>query len=254
MTDIDLRLGDWRDVLADVECDALICDPPYGARTHRGHNAGADMVRAMPIPIMRQSLDYAHLTPGDVRAFVEHWAPRTRGWMCIMTSHDLVMPWLDSMEAAGRYSFAPLPVIQKRPRLGGDGPASWCVWLVVSRPRKRAFSTWGCLPGAYDSQPARYPGITGGKPLALMRAIVGDYTDPGDVVCDPCAGYATTLVAARELGCRAVGAEMDEATHARAMERIAHPWQPYQHPRAGAYEAKRNRRAQTDLFSGRVDP
>ena len=30
---IDLRLGRWQDVLADVTtCDAVICDPPYSAR------------------------------------------------------------------------------------------------------------------------------------------------------------------------------------------------------------------------------
>lgn len=29
----ELRLGDYREVLADVTCDALITDPPYSART-----------------------------------------------------------------------------------------------------------------------------------------------------------------------------------------------------------------------------
>jgi 23S rRNA G2445 N2-methylase RlmL len=38
---IELRLGDWREVLADVEPDAVITDPPYSERTHSGHNAGA---------------------------------------------------------------------------------------------------------------------------------------------------------------------------------------------------------------------
>lgn len=30
----DLRLGRYQDVLADVECDAVIADPPYSERTH----------------------------------------------------------------------------------------------------------------------------------------------------------------------------------------------------------------------------
>lgn len=44
MSAIDLRLGDWREVLADVDaCDSLICDPPYSERTDAGYrtNPGA---------------------------------------------------------------------------------------------------------------------------------------------------------------------------------------------------------------------
>ena len=40
---VELRCGDYRDVLADVEPDAVITDPPYGARTHTGQRtAGRD--------------------------------------------------------------------------------------------------------------------------------------------------------------------------------------------------------------------
>lgn len=42
---IELRLGDYREVLADVEADAVITDPPYSERTHKGHDAGVDAVR-----------------------------------------------------------------------------------------------------------------------------------------------------------------------------------------------------------------
>ncbi len=77
---IDLRLGDWKKALADVETvDAIICDPPYGARTH------------------------------DVKAFVKSWSPRCSGWFVAMTSHDLLPVYAAALEAAGRYVFAPLP-------------------------------------------------------------------------------------------------------------------------------------------------
>jgi site-specific DNA-methyltransferase (adenine-specific) len=248
MTDIDLRLGGWRDVLADVECDALICDPPYGARTHKGHNEAEKQVRTLTGQATRQAIGYAHWAPDDVSAFVSSWSPRVRGWMCAMTSTDLIPHWIDAYEASGRYAFAPVGILQKRPRLLGDGPASWLVYMMVSRPKKRAFSTWGCLPGVYEAPTVSYPGISGAKPLSLMRAIVGDYTSPGDVVCDPCAGYATTLVAARDLGCHAIGAEIDPATHARASKRLTEPWQQYPHPRAEANAARARRGAQITLF------
>ena len=43
-TMIDLRLGDYREVMQDVEPDAVIVDPPYGARTHAGHRDGVASV------------------------------------------------------------------------------------------------------------------------------------------------------------------------------------------------------------------
>ena len=54
-----------------------------------------------------------------------------------------------------------------------------------------------------------------------MRALIRDYSRPGDLVCDPCAGGGTTLLAAVQTGRRAVGSEMDPQTHAKAVQRLA---------------------------------
>ena len=48
------------------------------------------------------------------------------------------------------------------------------------------------------------------KPEALMRAILEDWTDPGEHVIDLTAGSGTTLVCAVRLGRSAVGIELDE--------------------------------------------
>jgi DNA modification methylase len=65
--------------------------------------------------------------------------------------------------------------------------------------------------------------VVGSKPLWLMRALVRDYSRPGDLVCDPCAGGGTTLAAARAEGRRSVGAELDPETWRKACERLAKP-------------------------------
>ena len=57
--------------------------------------------------------------------------------------------------------------------------------------------------------------------MSLMRAIVRDYSRPGDLICDPTAGLATTGVAALTMGRRFVGAEMDPETHAKGAKRLA---------------------------------
>ncbi len=217
---IDLRLGRWQDVLNDGVFDAVLTDPPYGGRTHEGWNAGAEQAVGVTGQEVRAEIDYASWTPDNVVEFVDNFAPRTRGWFGAMTSHDLVMPFIEAFERHGRFAFAPVTIIQKRPRLLGDGPSSWTVYLCVSRPRTIEFSRWGCLPGSYFSETAR-DGVAGGKPLGLMRSIVRDYTREGDVVCDPFSGGGTTALACRETGRAFVGAEMDRAHHAIAMSRLA---------------------------------
>lgn len=217
MSEIDLRLGRWQDVLADVEVDALICDPPYGERTHEGSKPRReDGANA-------RALDYAPWGRRSVYEFVHHWHGRTRGWIVAMTSHDLIPHWEAAYAEVGRLCFAPLPILN-RPlvRLTGDGPGSGAVWMVVARPRTREMARWGSLPPWYirgkgDTDSPRI----GGKPLGLMRDIVRDYSRPGDLVCDPFAGGGTTLAAALLEGRRAIGAEMDPDAHAVAISRLS---------------------------------
>ncbi len=223
-----IKLGDWREVLADVEeCDAVICDPPYGARTHDGHDDAVEQVKGVTGQAERRALSYSCWTRSDVSEFVEAWKDRNRGWFACLTSHDLIPAWEDAYQAAGLYSFAPVPWISKRPRLLGDGPSSWACYAMVARPRNEEFLRWGCLPGAYLPFPGskeQMPRI-GGKPVWLMRAIVRDYTRPGDLVVDPCAGAGTTLIAAEEEGRRAIGAEIDPEAYEIAAARLGAPVQ-----------------------------
>jgi site-specific DNA-methyltransferase (adenine-specific) len=239
MTDVDLRLGDWREVLADVErVDAVIVDAPYSARTHGGHDwvkSISERSKRHGRKVSRRQLSYSAWGEDDVNALVDHWGERCGGWFVSLTDHVLAPYWSSAMEMpenGGRYVFAPLPFVARgaRVRLSGDGPSSWTTWIVVGRPATRAFAKWGTLPGAYVLPPGendlhatirKDTFVTGGKPLWLMRQLVRDYTRPGDTVCDPCSGAATTALACRLEGRRFVGAEVDPATHAKAMARLA---------------------------------
>lgn len=226
----DLRHGRWQDVLADVTCDAFISDPPYGARTHAGQKHARHDGAVGSLAVSEAGLGYTHLTPEQVAEIVAHWSPRTLGWFCAFTSHDLIAAYSDALDAAGRYVFAPIACVQTgmNVRLAGDGPSNWTCWLVVARPR--TMRAWGTLPGAYVGNPCDVgiPGrgvVAGSKPLWLMRAIVRDYSRPGDLVCDPYAGGGTTALACLTEGRRAIGAEVDPDTHAKATARLS-TWQP----------------------------
>lgn len=141
------------------------------------------------------------------------------GWVVVMTDHVLAMPIQSSMEQAGRYAFAPLPwyVPGSRVRLVGDGPSSWVTWIVVSRTAKQV--RWGTLPGGYMQSGSQHH--MGGKPEELMRAIVLDYSKDGETILDPFMGSGTTLVAAKRLGRKAIGIELNEAYCEVAAKRLA---------------------------------
>lgn len=213
----ELRCGDFREALADVVANALISDPPYSQRTHEGALNATTLERGVN--------EYGAWSESDVVAFVDFWASRTRDWMVVHTDDVLGPIFLREMAAAGRYVFPLLPVLQQQPRVCGDGPSQHGHYLAVSRPKQKRFLRWGSLPGWYE---ARRDGsnVRGGKPLDLMRAIVRDYSRPGDVVCDPCAGGGTSLLAAVMEGRRAIGSEMDPKHFSIARKRLERGYTP----------------------------
>jgi site-specific DNA-methyltransferase (adenine-specific) len=230
---IDLRLGRWQDVLADVGMvDAVITDPPYSKRTHDGHDDGASLAnggvwdrsdgkqdRRRP----RNEISYESWGAPEIHELISSWVPRCDGWVVALSDSDLCGLYRTYFEIYGRTGFQPLPCVIRgmTVRLAGDGPSSWAVYANVARPR--SLSKWGTTPGAYVGGQGERAHI-GGKPLWLMRALIRDYTKPGDLIVDPCAGAATTLIAAAMEGRRAIGAEQDPETHAKAMRRIAAGW------------------------------
>lgn len=58
------------------------------------------------------------------------------------------------------------------------------------------------------------------KPVPLMGFLIENSTDPGEVVCDPFAGSASTAIAALGLGRKFVGWEVDPKTYEIAQTRL----------------------------------
>lgn len=224
---VDLRLGDWREVLADVmECDAVITDPPFSRRTHEGQRHGRKDPRYCDPQIhpllSSRGLSYDFIDEDGVNEIVDRWAPITRKWFGALTSHDLVRFYEAGMKRHGRTEFIPVPCVQefRNVRLAGDGAASWTDYLTTARPPSLK---WRALHGAYygpsfdDGENAldrsKRP-TAGGKPLWLMRKIIRDYTSANDLVIDPYGGRFTTAVACALEGRRCITCERDTTTYA----------------------------------------
>ena len=68
--------------------------------------------------------------------------------------------------------------------------------------------------------------VVGGKPLALMAAIVRDYSRPGDLIVDPFCGSGTTALAAAMEGRRCITSEEKPEHYAIAKRRLDRGYQP----------------------------
>lgn len=216
--------GDCMEILPHIMANHIITDPPYSERTHSGHDATANGHKGEgKDSSIRKEIGYGCLSKNSVSALSKLFDRSCDGWIVWMSDHVLVPCIEESLKQQERYVFAPLPYVApgSRVRLSGDGPSSWTIWITVSRTSKQ--SKWGTLPGAYVSgkgwnSDRKY---MGGKPLRLMSAIIRDYSRPGDIVMDPFMGSGTTLRAAKDLGRKAIGIDIEEEACEIAAKRMA---------------------------------
>lgn len=91
--------------------------------------------------------------------------------------------------------------------------------LLLYRDKLPKFNNNGkmifnCLPFQRDTEtPKIHPTQ---KPIKLLEFLIRIFTDPGDVVIDPCAGSGSTLIAAANLGRKAYGFEIKKDFYKKA--------------------------------------
>ena len=228
-----LMLGDCLAILPTLEgVDCVISDPPFSARTHDGHDTGAESANKRlgeaftradgriekPSYGTRNAITYAAWTAVEVRAICQALPPK--GWACFITDHTLARDWERELNEVGRYVFAPVPCVTpgRSVRLTGDGPSSWTDWLIPSRTK--AEIKWGTLRGFYEGKRGQIEHM-GGKPIGMMGKIVEDYSREGDTVLDFCMGACTTGVACLRTGRNFIGIEIDPKHFETACDRMA---------------------------------
>lgn len=191
---VTLYHGDCREITAWLDADVLVTDPPYGIGWRRGVKLGRG-------------------DAGHVGIANDHDT----------TARDAVLAlWGNAKPGLvfGSFHGSPPPhrhllVYRKAPDAGVVGSTTgWRrdvepIYLVGAWPRRSArwssvlsTSTNGAggLAARYDHPHA--------KPLDVMEQLI-DACPPG-VIADPFAGSGSTLVAARNLGRRAIGVELEE--------------------------------------------
>jgi len=248
-----LYCADFRAVTLDAgSVAAVVTSPPYnvGLDYHAGDDCldwarywdlAADAARVMAGTLVeggRAWINTAVSIPADPSATGSH-SGRT-GKARVMLAHR----WADTLEAAGLSLVDQVAWCSPR----GAGTA-WGSWASPAAPNLRGdwesllvacrgdwersappdavdwrdsvggwaslcSTVWQISPAHRDGHPAPFP-------AELARRAIRLSAWPGEVVLDPFAGSGTTLLAARQLGRRAIGVECSERYCELAVSRLA---------------------------------
>ena len=194
--------GDCREILPmlALEPDLVVTDPPYGVkeRTERG-KAGRGRSKYALGPARNFAPvhgDDEAYDPTPILGFkrlitfgANHYAdkmPPSPSW--------IVWDKLDGLRSKRGFGF-------------NDNGDAEMAWSNLGGPVRIVSHRWMGL--TRDSEKERHVHPTQ-KPVYLFSVLIGHYTEVGHLVLDPYMGSGPVLVAAKALGRRAIGIEIEE--------------------------------------------
>ena len=208
--------GDCREILPTLApVDLVMADPPYSLSVESNHeNRRGKGTRRLDF--FEGDQDWAAMTSAvvDRIAMASVLAPAIYVWC----GHRQFGPIVDDLESRGwRTRFlvwrkaCPVPA---PPGVGWDSAAELCVY-GFRNGRKWTPPTGTKVPNVIDADSYRHgqPGKVDHptqKPTQTATIPIAFSTHAGDTVLDPFMGSGTTLRAAKDLGRKAIGIEIEE--------------------------------------------
>lgn len=222
--------ADARELLPQLTWDAIVADPPYGTGWYE---TDTDVTREL-VPLVQRGracvFGYAERlvrlcllaqvvpsewitwwpTNGACRGFNLSGARNESEAIAFFGTHRVALLREPRSEASKRVlKYEHASPAHARQLLSNGDPAS-----------RRVSDVWRyAAPGLGFLGSQRVH--TNEKPLALMRRLVEAEAAPGELVLDPFMGSGTTLRAAKDLGRRAIGIELEERHCETAARRLS---------------------------------
>lgn len=186
--------------------ECVITDPPYDSMTHEG---------AIGVSIDFEPLE----SPAKTAEFLLRFSSRWCLAFCALEQ-------LGEYKRGSNGSWVRAGVwdrVINMPQMSGDRPAQGAEGIAIFHPEGK--KSWN---GGGKAAIWRVPFEERGfklhpteKPLRLIKELVGLFSDAGESVLDPFMGSGTTLIAAKDLGRRAIGIEIEEKYCEIAAKRLS---------------------------------
>ena len=204
--------------LIDNSIDHTITDPPFETHTHEKRR------RIKKKRVIHRDMGFDAMD-SEQRVIVASEIVRvTRGWALIFCEDTAIKLWQDALIDSGAKRW--VTCIWTKPNASanftGMGPAQpcehfVCVWCGGGKQTWNGGGKVGRYHYAIDKYNRKHHTE---KPLELMEQIILDFTMPGQLVCDPYMGSGHTLVAAKKLGRKYIGWEIDPKPYKVADDRL----------------------------------
>jgi len=201
---ITIYHGDSRELLwSEHTVGALITDPPYGVNFDygNGQDDSVDGMRSLVAPILDKA-----------EAIVE-----AGGYCVVWRSPKHWRQWSTWFPRAERLIALPKRFIQIYPNVPWWATDYALLWRIPGGETAR-YEDWMPKPNRdWFITDAPNFGLGRGsikhpcpRPIDAAKYLVGCFSRPGTIVLDPFMGSGTTLRAAKDLGRRAIGIEIEE--------------------------------------------
>lgn len=187
--------ADCRDVIGELSCDLVLTDPPYGIEKSSG-TINKQRAKGEYASNFKDCPEYIETVVAAVIAeCVEKWPTVvTPGNKCMMKypqPHSMgcfYQPASVGLQVWGNADAQPIFYYGKNPTKRNMGTP--CSYVMTEQPKK-------------NGHPCP-------KPLGIWKKLMSNVTLEGMVVLDPFMGSGTTIEAARDLGRKSIGIEIEE--------------------------------------------
>ncbi len=204
---ITIYHGDSAEIVTTIEkVNAVVTDPPYGVMLGKlSNNERFD----------RKSYTKFEDTPDEVEKLISRLWPQ----LCRVSERIVLTPGVRNMwkwpqpDHVGAFYY---------PASSGCNAWGFSCWQPIFYYGKDPFGGTGSRPDSFQStESAESNGHPCPKPIGQWTRLMQRVTKTGELILDPLMGSGTTLVAAKLLGCQAVGIELEERYCEIAANRLA---------------------------------
>ena len=206
----------WLETIPDESLDLVVTDPPYESlEKHRAKGTTTRLKDSKASSNKWFGTIPNELLPGLCREIYRVTKPDRHVYL--ICDHETAWVLKPAMEAAGFKFWKPIIWDKMAIGMGYHYRARYEVVLFGEKGKRKLNDL--SIPDILTHKRV-HGGIPAEKPVGLLKDLIGQSTQPGEVVADPFMGSGSAGAAALELGRRFVGCDINSALVSHVTKRL----------------------------------